>query len=425
MSQQDEAAIAQQEQMMANAEKIVKTLQTPQGINILQPFDGNPVKLHSFIRSVENVIPFIDALENTPYHSVWLQAIRNKIVGDADTVLEVYGTELKWETIKANLIAHYNDKRDSTTLTRELFMAHQISSIEDFYARVQHLLSLLVNHANIQITDSAIRTDRIKTYNDNALQVFLAGLKEPIGGNIRARQPKTLKEAFDACIEEQNFLSKTGWVRDVPQKHQKNTFILPEKPNYAFPRMPFANRIPLPPRQPAFYPPNIPFRNHAYRPPNPNFQKPTPMEVDKSLISKRINYMNRPQPSRFSHFGNQQPPRQFGNQSFVPRQPFPAAYPRPFGNPAFPPQQFRQTQPPKFLVEELTNLEHDPHYQFYPECNQFYADYYHYYPPYDYSDTQEAVGKPEIVESAESETQEESSHDEINFQMDSETNPET
>lgn len=185
MTEQNEEALAQQEQMMANAEKIVKTLQTPQGINILQPFDGNPVKLHSFLRSVDNIMPFIDALENTPYHNVWVQAIRNKIVGDADTVLEVYGTALDWKAIKANLIAHYNDKRDATTLTRELFMAHQNSSIEDFYGRVQHLLSLLVNHANISIDNLAVRTDRIKTYNDNALQVFLAGLKEPIGGNIK------------------------------------------------------------------------------------------------------------------------------------------------------------------------------------------------------------------------------------------------
>lgn len=419
MTEQNEEALAQQEQMMANAEKIVKTLQTPQGINILQPFDGNPVKLHSFLRSVDNIMPFIDALENTPYHNVWVQAIRNKIVGDADTVLEVYGTALDWKAIKANLIAHYNDKRDATTLTRELFMAHQNSSIEDFYGRVQHLLSLLVNHANISIDNLAVRTDRIKTYNDNALQVFLAGLKEPIGGNIRARKPHTIKEAFDACMEEQNFLSKAGLAKDVPQKLGKNPFLPPANPGYAIQRMPYRNFLPLPPRQQNFYAPNIPFRNPAYRPHAPNSQrmKPSPMEVDSSIRSMNVNYANRP-PIR-PPFRNQAPFRPFGNPPMGPRQPFTPMPPRHFGNP-FSQQPFQQTQPPRFVVEELTNLEHD--YSYYPYAPEDYYEYYgcdDYYQEYEESQENQPDSTKAIC------SKEETSGDEINFSRDSENKSET
>lgn len=79
----------------------------------------------------------------------------------------------------------------------------------------------MLYHVNIEIEDVNVRSDRVSTYTDNALQVFLAGLKEPIGGNIRARQPKTLKEAFDACMEEQNFLRKAGLGRDAPPRPPK------------------------------------------------------------------------------------------------------------------------------------------------------------------------------------------------------------
>lgn len=417
MPQTSEEVLAHQEQMMANAEKIVKTLQTPQGINILQPFDGNPVKLHSFLRSVDNIMPFIDALEATPYHNVWVQAIRNKIIGDADTVLEVYGTPLDWKIIKANLISHYNDKRDATTLTRELFLAHQTSSIEDFYGRVQHLLSLLVNHANIAIDDPTVRTDRIKTHSENALQVFLAGLKEPIGGNIRARRPETLKSAFDACIEEQNFLNKSGFTNNMPPKHTRNPFLPPEKPNHGIPRTFNGNPLPLPPRQQNYYAPN-PFRNHTFfRPHPPQEQKPVPMEVDKSIRSANINYANRP-PTRFPPFRHQQPFRPFGNPPMGPRQPFPPMPPRPFGNPTFPHQPFRQTQAPKFIVEELTNLEHD--YSYHP---YFPEDYYYGYNGYDYSDDYPEYHESQEVQPNTSKAicqNEENSTDEINFSRDSE-----
>lgn len=93
------------------------------------------------------------------------------------------------------------------TLTRELFQLQQTNSIEEFFGRVQNLLSLLINNTNISIIDPIVRAE-IDTHKENALQVFLAGLKEPIGGNVRARKPLTIKDAFDACIEERNFQSK-------------------------------------------------------------------------------------------------------------------------------------------------------------------------------------------------------------------------
>lgn len=186
------------------------------------------LKLHSFIRSVENLLPFMRPCVNTPFYNMWLQAIRRKIIDDADNVLELYGIGLDWESIKEFLIMYYNDKRDNLTLTRELYSLYQTGTIEDFYGKIQHTLSLLINHANVSIQDLNIRADRIGMYRQNALNVFLAGLKEPIGGNIRSRGPDNLKHAFDACMEELNF----------QRINNSRKFELPSKPmqNYKFPK---------------------------------------------------------------------------------------------------------------------------------------------------------------------------------------------
>lgn len=72
--------------------------------------------MHAFIAAVENLLPFLEAMEGTPFES-----IRAQITGYADQVLGMNGTPLSWSVSKANLIAYYNDKRDSVMITRDMF----------------------------------------------------------------------------------------------------------------------------------------------------------------------------------------------------------------------------------------------------------------------------------------------------------------
>lgn len=344
----DEQRAAATEQMFARADRIMKGMQTPQAIRDLPCFDGDAVKLHSFIKSVENLMPFIEALDGTPFHAVWTQSIRAKITGEADRILEIYGTPADWNEIKNNLIAYYNDKRDPVTLTRELFQLQQNGTIENFYGKVQNLLSLLINHTNINTNEDNLKHDRVNTHQENALQVFLAGLREPIGGNVRARQPKTLKEGFDAAIEERNFLSRSG-LNQKPFSFQQS--YLPKFPTY-----PVQQRNVFTPNQ--FYIPKLPIPNRNVFAPKPYpvpQPKPTPMEVDRPTRSRQSNYAGR------HNFNN-------------PRQP----YPQPNlqqNNRNF----FQPTGPPRVHVEELhytedpmENQEYDPYYYcYYPQPNYY------------------------------------------------------
>lgn len=311
-------------------ESILKSLQTPQIIRDISSFNGNPVKLHSFIKSIDNLIPLLEGARGTPIYPVWMQAIRTKIVGDADTVLEIYGTSFDWEDIKNTLITHYSDKRDEISLTRDLFKLSQTTTVEEFYSRVSHSISLLVNLLNLNEENPEVKTAKNSFYQELGLKVYLAGLKEPLGPIIRAQSPKSLKEALRLCLEEGNYNYVKNPFKPVPQ--------IPPKPNHQTTNLfqPPSRSIMYPPRQ--FQPPLRPFHpppiamqqpSRAFQPvpgfsnnfprsfqQNPqNFQrpppaypqrnvfaqkqsiplpKPTPMDVDPSIRTRQINYMNRP-----------------------------------------------------------------------------------------------------------------------------------
>lgn len=322
-------------QQLTPAESVLKSLQTPQILRDLPSFDGNPVKLHSFIRAIDNLIPIIDSVRGTNMHIIWIQAIRSKIVGDADNVLELYGTNLSWDEIKSNLITHYSDRRDEISLTRDLFGVCQTGSVEDFYGKISHIVSLLVNLLNINENNPQVKSAKNLFYQQMGLKVFLSGLKDPLGPIIRAQAPRNMKEALRLCLEEKNyhFGKYTPKPQPPPIPSKLQHYTPNPKPFHQFP--PIQNRNPFPiqnrnpfqqkfpsfqqyqprpqqfnqfkpfPYKPTPNPFNVPRNQNPFQRPQPSYNpfvnnnanvqpKPTPMEVDPSMRSRNMNYMNRP-----------------------------------------------------------------------------------------------------------------------------------
>lgn len=330
-----QAAAANVGQELNPIQNVLKSLQTPQILRDLPSFDGSPVKLHSFLRSIDNLIPIINSVRGTPMHTIWIQAIRTKIVGDADNVLELYGTNLDWDEIKSNLITHYSDRRDEISLTRDLFGITQIGSVEDFYSKISHIVSLLINLLNINEANPQVKTAKNLFYQQMGLKVFLSGLKDPLGPIIRAQAPSSMKEALRLCLEEKNYhyaksvkpqpppvpfkpFSQPPPVPNrnpfaqrlnpfqqfLPRPQQSNQFNpfqqytpRPQQSNQfkPFPFKPTPNPFNIPRNQNPFQNPHNPFVNRNAFAPKPNVQpRPTPMDVDPSVRSRNINYMNRP-----------------------------------------------------------------------------------------------------------------------------------
>jgi len=211
---------------------IFNALKIPDAIKTLPTFDGNPRLLFEFINNVEEILSLVKDTDNTPQGRIFLRAIRNKIEGGANEVLNMYGTQLVWDEIKSNLILHYSDKRTETSLIRDLHKLQQNrNSIEHFYSEVIELLSTLMNNVRIHEKDENVIASKKELFSEMCLTAFLSGLREPLGSSIRAMRPKTLAEAFSFCIKEQNIFysrfssnSKRARYDNNQTKPQYNNF---------------------------------------------------------------------------------------------------------------------------------------------------------------------------------------------------------
>lgn len=184
---------------------IFNSLRIPDAIKDLPKFDGNPRLLNDFLNNVEEILLYIRGTDNTPYGKILLRAIRNKIEGQANEILNTYGTPLVWDDIKNNLILHYSDKRSETSLIRDLHnVKQQGKSIESFYREIIELQASLCNNILIHEKNTSVLNAKKTLYSEMCLNSFLSGLNEPLGSRIRAMQPDSIAAALSYCVKEQN-----------------------------------------------------------------------------------------------------------------------------------------------------------------------------------------------------------------------------
>ena len=295
-------------------EFLMNSLKIPDAIKSLPEFNGNARLLFDFVSNVEEILGIIEAAEGSAVHKIWMRAIRNKIVGNANEVLDTYGTTLNWPEIKSNLTSHYSDKRNEMSLIGDLHKLFQKDTIENFYCKIIELLSNLNNQVNMHETNPAVKASKITLYHDLCLNSFVANLKEPLGSVIRARAPNNLKQAFEFCITEQNIhysKKEQNLQRNIPNfssRRPNNFQAQGQQPRFSYMNQ-TANNFPQ--NSHFTQSSNIaPIRHQVAQQqqyanqPNRQFQsgnqnrfatRPTPMEVDRSGFSKISQNSNRNQ----------------------------------------------------------------------------------------------------------------------------------
>lgn len=331
---------------VATANDIFTNLRIPDAIRDLPKFEGNPRLLFDFISNVEEIfsaLGHITNVENSPYLKILMRAVRNKITGPANEVLDMYGTQINWIDIKQNLILHYSDKRNECSLIKDLHHLKQNNkTVEQFYSEVIEILATLNNYVRIHETDNSIIQSKKGLYENMCLGVFLSGLKEPLGSTIRAMKPANLAVAFANCTEEQNvsYMRYNNPIQTKPfntqnkpypnqntQNFQKNNFQRNNNfPRNNFPnnfqRNNFQNNFQRKPQVNNHFPqsqlrqinwqqnanqnPQNRFQNFPRRTPSfqravhpqPNFPTPTPMEVDSSGLTNMRAQMHNVQPQK-------------------------------------------------------------------------------------------------------------------------------
>lgn len=399
------------------ASQVINCLRIPDAVKDLPRFDGNPRLLYEFLNNVEEILALTAEIDGTAYSKILLRAIRNKIEGSANEVLNMYGTPLEWGQIKTNLILHYSDKRNETSLIRDLHTLKQNNdTVEKYYSQIIEIQATMFNHISIHETDVNVIKAKKDLFSEMCLNTFLAGLKEPLGSTIRAMRPESLPVAFSYCIKEQN-ISYT--------KHESPSFpklkpVFPQLSLPSFKSTPFqmqqihhqqphrgpyqVNQLQQRLSSPFSQRPNIP--NFFNRPnttaPNrptlfnrPNFQQrpyPTFNQQPRPFAPNPLNAQSRPKPepmdtsSGFSHLKQNLRPNNFSN----------------FGS---------QPQQPKFISKELFNINEGDYDHIYSNDN-FHSNLDRYY---NYETTDATSEEPTVEEEPEI--------DETNFQLPGLTDP--
>lgn len=268
----------------------------PDCVRDLQIFDGNPVQYISWVHNVESILRDYEIIKHKPIYRAIIQHIRQKVRGPADTALISYNIfDDSWEKIKNCLSLHYADKRDVQTLEYELSVMRQRgNTIDEFYAKVNHQLSLIINKIKTDNYSNETVEALVSTYRNRALDVFIRGINGDVSRMLAIQKPRTLPEAYTSCLEFQNLNFRNTSIH--PRYSNSITSPLNQMYRASEPNVPPRNltlnervRVYNTPTQQ--FAPNLP-------PPRPTQTKPPiPMEVDPSVKSRHINYMNRPEKS--------------------------------------------------------------------------------------------------------------------------------
>lgn len=293
----------------------------PDRVKELQVFDGNPVQYLSWIHNVETILEDYKIIRDKPLYRSILQSIRGRIRGSADAALISYNIfDEDWNAIKKCLSLHYADKRDIRTLEHQLnLLSQKNQTIDEFYANVNHQFSLIINKIKTEDYSQETVQVLVETYRNRALDVFIRGINGDISRMLMIQKPNTLPEAYTSCLEMQNMNYRSLTI------HKKDV-----KPPIPVPINQFSNKPPInqnPPRN-VYLP--VQQRNLAYNiqhqrhiqnqprfypnPPRPSYPKPPiPMEVDRSIQTKQVNYMNRPNNYNHNNYNNN-PNKNYSNK---------------------------------------------------------------------------------------------------------------
>lgn len=327
----------------ADIEQIV----TPVQISDISTFEGDPDELVNWVTDVDDLIrmfkPNVNSTADQKNQFYMLcKAIRRKIKGEANRCLVNYNVRYNWYSIKKTLLTYYGEKRDISTLDYQLTNCTQKHRpMEIFYDEINHILSLIVNQIRTDPRFAHPEASKIlvEIYNEKALEAFLRGLDGELGRFCKNWKPDSLASAFAYCISFQNTEYRRSMIRPnvIPRNlfsppippRQRNNYLQNTLRPFNYQRNNFRdnnqrhfpqhhnnqnfnqNRPPTPFRQQFNnnnhfrnnFNNNNPFRNHVNNNANNNnnrYDTPEPMDVDRSIQSRQVNYGNRPNSSNYN-----------------------------------------------------------------------------------------------------------------------------
>lgn len=242
-------------------------------IKSLPEFDGDAASYPAWRSAANFAMDYYP--QNSEKYYVATGILRNKIVKTANSTLSAFNTVLNCKAIIARLDQTYADKRPLHVLENELSILRQNNStIIDFYDAVDKQLTLIINK---QIMSFSGQIELIAALNErareNALRVFISGLRRPLCDILFSAKPKDLPTALVTAQE----LETNHMRNDFARTFAAGSFVKSSKNN---------------------------IRPQQY----PRDNKAIPMEVDSSRVMNRSRMNQQSHPNqRPNNFPNANP----------------------------------------------------------------------------------------------------------------------
>lgn len=201
----------------------------PDPFKYLSEFSGNKKELSAWIEEVDELFnDFKVRNENGGYSldSLYIRAIKNRVKGEARTILCANGNPNTIDGIKKILVEHYGDEKDFTTNLSTLFRTKKgDKSHLRFYNEIKETNTRL--KANLQskplTSHEIIEIITVAKYLDN--------IQEPLGSIIRNSKPKNLEEAHQAVLLNINAESRAANPKPLGPSTPKQSPKYPNKYN--------------------------------------------------------------------------------------------------------------------------------------------------------------------------------------------------
>lgn len=141
--------------------------------------------------------------EGTENFYIAMGIFRNKITGAANAKLSSFNTILNFKAIISRLDQVYADKRSLQSLENELSILRQGTlSITEFYDKIDQQLTLIVNKNKMSYsTNVEVITVLNERARENALRVFISGLRRPLSDILFSAKPSDLPTALATAQE--------------------------------------------------------------------------------------------------------------------------------------------------------------------------------------------------------------------------------
>lgn len=197
--------------------------QTPLKIELAEKclikFDGNRSTLREFIDNCEVALRLVNENDKR----ILFELIKTKITGRAKLLSQNREFD-NWSALKLHLENTYSEKRSQAQWELELHSCRQGRNepVKEYNNRIENCMVRLIDSIDTNMTQVEISACE-KLIRKQTLNVYIAGLNEPLITLVKSQKPENLENAMDIALAEEKELVSRREIQKYQQVNVYNT----------------------------------------------------------------------------------------------------------------------------------------------------------------------------------------------------------